>query len=113
MPREFITYLEDIEKAIGFIKEFSEGLSSEDFRKDLKSQHAILRNLQIIGEATKNIPDHIRNRKPDIEWRKIAGFRDFLVHAYFEVDLEIVWEVIQEKIPDLDKAVSDLLQELS
>lgn len=61
----------------------------------------MVRNLEVIGEAVKNLPDEARARHPEIEWRKIASLRDMLIHAYFDVDLEIVWDVVTNKIPDL------------
>jgi uncharacterized protein with HEPN domain len=62
---------------------------------------AVLRNIELIGEAAKNLPDDVRSKMPDIEWRKIAGMRDWLSHVYFHVDPDIVWDVVEMKIPQL------------
>jgi uncharacterized protein with HEPN domain len=67
---------------------------------------AVVRNLEIIGEAAKMIPDSIRVQYPNIEWKKISGLRDILAHHYFEVDLDIVWDIIQNKLPELERDLS-------
>ena len=72
---------------------------------------AVLRNIEIIGEATKNLPDDARARMPGIEWKKIAGMRDWLSHVYYRVDPDIVWEVVDTKIPELLRAVQGFKDE--
>ncbi len=81
------------------------------FLKDELRQDAVVKNLEVIGEAVKNIPDDLKNRKPEIEWKKIAGLRDILTHGYFGINLEIVWDIIVNKIPDLKRNITDLLSE--
>jgi len=111
MPRDFKVYLEDVLEAAGKIRGYTADLSYSDFEKDSKTVDAVIRNLEIIGEAVKHLPQELRSRHTDIEWRKVAGLRDVLSHAYFEVDLGIVWEVVSTKLPTLESRVAGILQE--
>ncbi len=112
MPREYKAYLKDILEAIRKIEKYTENLSFDDFDGDELIQDGVVRNLEIVGEAVKNIPDEIKNRKSDTEWKKIAGLRDILTHAYFGVDMDIVWDVVKDKIPELKKEISEILSEI-
>ncbi len=111
MPRDYRVYLEDIIHAIGKIRRYTDGFSCESLAKDDKTLDAVVRNLEVIGEATKQMPGEIRARHPDVEWKKMAGLRDILIHAYFGIDVEIVWDVIQDKLPVLDRQVQVILAE--
>ena len=110
MPRDSTVYLKDILQAIKRIKAYTEGLSFEDFRKNQLVQDAVLRNLEIIGEAVKHVPGELQKKYPSVEWKKIAGLRDILIHAYFGVDHDIVWDVIVNKIPALKERISLMLK---
>jgi uncharacterized protein with HEPN domain len=88
-------------------------MNFENFVADDRTFDAVIRNLQIIGEAVKNIPDDVRELNPEMEWRKIAGLRDILAHAYFQIEDEIIWDVVQNKIPALLGVVSQLLEGMS
>jgi uncharacterized protein with HEPN domain len=103
MPRDFEVYLEDIRQAISKIQNYTAGLTRDAFDQDDKTIDAVIRNLQIIGEAAKVIPESVRAAYPNVEWKKIAGLRDILAHQYFEVDLDIIWDVLQSKLPELDR----------
>ena len=110
MPRDYKVFLKDIANAIERIEEYTVKLSYEDFYKNRLVQDAVVRNLEIIGEAVKHLPDDIQRKYPDIEWKKIAGLRDILIHAYFGVDHEIVWDVIKNKVPELKKQISEIIR---
>ena len=112
MPRDYKIYLNDLLEAIGKIEHYTRGLTYGQFIDDPKTIDAVIRNLEIIGEAIKHIPESIRTRRPDVEWKKIAGLRDMLAHAYFGVDLEIVWDVLMNKLPVLRKQIQDMMPEM-
>ena len=109
MPRDYVTYLDDIENSILRINSYIQDMNYESFVLDIKTQDAVIRNLEIIGEAVKSLPsDFINKKEKNIPWNKIAGIRDILIHAYFNVDLQIIWDVIQNKLVDLKEACSRL-----
>lgn len=111
MPREYRDYLEDISNSIRKIEVFTRNMTFEEFKKDEKTRDAVLRNLEVIGEAVKNLPDEIKDNNPNIDWKGISGLRDILSHAYFGVDDDIIWDIIQNKIPQLEEKVDVLIEE--
>ncbi len=112
MPRDYKIYLNDLLEAIDKIEAYTCGITYEQFVDDAKTTDAVIRNLEIIGEATKHIPEPVRVRRPDVEWKKIAVLRDMLVHAYFGVDLEIVWDVLKNKLPVLHEQIQGMMSEM-
>ena len=112
MSRSLLPYLEDILNAIGKIERYSQNLTHEKFIADDRTFDAVSHNLQIIGEAVKNIPQPIREEYPQIEWRKIAGLRDLIAHAYFAIDDEIIWDIIQNKLNELYECVTTIKDSL-
>jgi len=93
-------------------EEFIQGLSYEAFISDKKTFNAVVRSIEVIGEAVKNIPDSIRSRYSDIPWKEMAGMRDKLIHFYFGVDQEAVWVTVKERIPTIRPIFEKILQDL-
>lgn len=104
MPKDSEVYFEDIRIAIAKIERYTKGFQYAQFAMDTLVADAVIRNLEIIGEAAKNIP--ATRRTADVEWKKIAGLRDILIHAYSGVNLAIVWDIVEHKLPELKKAVA-------
>ena len=109
MSRDPLLFLEDIRESCAKIMRYTHDLSSEQFISDEKTIDAVVRNLAIIGEGVKKLPAALRKRYPDVEWRKIAGLRDMVVHEYFGIDEDIIWDIIQNKIPTLLQAVERIM----
>ncbi|MBI5353180.1 MAG: DUF86 domain-containing protein [Chloroflexi bacterium] len=101
MSRDESLYLADIVECCEKVLKFTKGMAYKDFVHDDLHFDAVLRNLEIIGEAVKHIPEEIRKAYPHITWRKIAGFRDIVAHNYFGVSDEIVWDIVENIIPAL------------
>ncbi len=110
MPRDSSVYLEDILEAVARIRRYTRGLSREAFADDERTLDAVVRNLEVIGEAVKQLPADVRSREPTVEWQKIAGLRDILIHQYFGIDVEILWDVVENKLPGLEAAVRFILR---
>ena len=94
-------FLLDIQEAIRRIKSYTHEMRYEEFLTDTRTQDAVIRNLEIIGEATKKLSIELRNRHPNVPWKEIAGTRDRLIHNYFGVDIEIVWQIVITELSDL------------
>ncbi len=110
MSRDYKVYLEDILQAVSKIRQFTAGLTLSTFSQDVKTLDAVVRNLEIIGEAVKHLPEDVRTRSQDVDWRKIAGLRDILIHEYFGVNVEVIWDIVQQKLPQLEQTARDLLK---
>ena len=109
MNEKFLIHIKDINKAINSIKKFTEGMNFEQFKNDDKTSSAVIRKFEIIGEASKNLPNSVKEKYPKIPWKDIAGMRDKLIHAYSEVDLNLVWKTIQKRLPELQAFLNDVL----
>jgi uncharacterized protein with HEPN domain len=105
MLRDYKAYINDILEAIDRIESYTTNLTFDNFSESRLYQDAIVRNLEIIGEAVKRLPKELIEKYPDMEWKKIAGLRDILIHAYFGIDIEIVWDVVENKIPELKNQI--------
>lgn len=108
MQTNFKVYFEDILKAVSNIEEYIDSLGFDEFKANKLVRDAVIRNLEIIGEAAKNVPKEIQRNYSEIEWREIAGLRDILIHRYFEVNMRIIWDIVKNKLPDLRKKVSKI-----
>ena len=106
--RDYRDSLADIVNAIKDIDGFVEGIDFESFIKDREKLYATVYCLQVIGEAVKNIPEEIRGKYQEIPWRRIAGMRDRLIHGYFTVDFERVWETIKRDLPLLNETITKI-----
>lgn len=100
--------VEDILTCIRNIQTYIYNMNYEEFSQDQKTIDAVARNLEIIGEASKNIPEDIKEKYNDIVWYRIEGLRNRIIHAYFDVDLKIIWRIAQDEIPDLQKQMSEI-----
>ena len=109
MSREHRLFLDDMLKACDKVMRFTQGASIEQFRADEKTFDAVMRDLEIIGEAAKHIPDEMRRQHPEIHWRQISGFRDIVAHEYFGLDMEVVWDVVTRQVPTLHNQLKRLL----
>ena len=108
MQRELKTYTEDIITSIKKIEKYCTGMTKEDLIKNELGQDAVVRNLEVIGEAVKKTPDDMRSSYSEIPWKKIAGLRDILIHEYFGINMNIVWDIIENKLKPLKAAVLDM-----
>jgi len=105
-------FLDDILKAINKINLYINDLSYEQFQKDVKTVDAVIRNLEIIGEAVKNLPSDIITMNPDVNWRGATAMRDRLIHGYFGVDVSILWETVTTDLSELKKQIRKIWDEL-
>lgn len=108
-PRDWRFRVEDILEAIAKIQSYTEGMTRDGWIKDDKTFDAVVRNLEIIGEAAKNINREVQERTPDIPWSEMKGIRDVLAHQYFGVDRDVIWETIQNDLSGLAKKLKVLL----
>lgn len=110
--REFADFVIDINNCIRNIENFTKGFDFENFSKDQKTIYAVVRALEIIGEATKNIPAPVKRNHPEIPWKDMLEMRNKLIHEYFGVNIKVVWKTIKEDIPFLKEKIGKLMDEL-
>ena len=108
-----LDYIDDMLEAAQKIEKYTDGMSHEEFVSDEKTVDAVLRNLEILGEASKLITEDVREHAPEIPWSEMAGMRDKLIHGYATIDLDIVWQTVTEEVPQLRSKLDELLMELA
>jgi len=108
-----IEYISDILEAAKRIQDYISGMDYQTFLADLKTRDAVIRNLEVIGEASKNINDDFRNQNPEVQWKEMAGMRDKLIHHYFGINFEVVWTIIKTELPVVDKKLNRILARIA
>jgi len=111
MKRSIKLYLQDIWESILAIEEYTDRLSEDAFYSDRQVQDAVIRRLEIIGEAVKNMDEDFRDKYPQIPWKKIAGMRDIIAHEYFGVRLDRIWDTVRKDLPDLKNKIRIIMEE--
>lgn len=112
MNRGVNLFIEDIVDSIELVEKYIGDTSKEKLENNQKLKDSIVRRLEIIGEAVKNIPDDFREKYPEVPWKKIAGFRDIIIHTYFDIDSDILWDIIKKDLPDLKQNIQKIKKEL-
>jgi hypothetical protein len=108
--RDYRLFIKDILVSIGNIQEYTSNMNFEDFCKDGKTIDAVMMKIGIIGEAVRNIPEDVKNKYPEVPWTKLKNMRNTLIHRYFDVDCELLWQSITKEIPDLRRQIADVLE---
>ena len=108
--RDYLAYLNDIYEAINKGISFIDKMSYEDFSKDEKTQYALIRAIEVIGEASNRIPPEIKTKSQEIPWREMGGMRNLLIHDYFGVNTQVVWETAKKDLPELKNKIQELIQ---
>lgn len=106
--RDYRDYVKDILDSINDAEEFAKEMGFSDFKKDKKTINAVVRSIEVIGEATKKIPKSLRKKFPSVPWKKMTGMRDKLIHEYFGIDVEILWQVVKKDLPQIKPFILEL-----
>ena len=110
MSRDYRLYLDDMCAAAEKVLRYTRGIGLVAFLSDEKTFDAVVRNLEVLGEAAKHVPPEVRKRYPEVAWRRIAGLRDVVAHEYFGIDEDIVWDIIENQVPELLAQVRQILE---
>lgn len=112
MKKDPLVFLRHILESIGRIEEFTKGATKEEFLKSIQLQDSVIRRIEIIGEATKNLPTEFQKEYDEVAWSKMARTRDKLIHGYFGVDLKMAWDIVKNDLPELKAKVQKILAEI-
>jgi len=110
--RDYRDYLRDMLESVDDIESFIGGMSFEEFKRDKKTLNAVVRSIEVVGEAAKKIPRALRDRHKEIPWKEMAAMRDKLTHEYFGIDVEILWKTAKDDIPPLRQPIQNFLKEI-
>lgn len=103
-------FIEDMLEAISKVEQFTQGSHEEGFERNALVSSAVIRQLEVLGEAAANVPETVRADYPDIPWRRIVGLRNMLIHVYFQVDLSIIWQIITVNLPETKEQLEEMLK---
>lgn len=109
MKKNPVVFLDHVLNSIKLLEEYTQSLSFDDFKSDYEKQDAVIRRLEVIGEAVRNLPEEFVEKYPNIPWRDIMDFRNVLIHQYFDVNIERVWETVQRDLPELKKKIQSIV----
>ncbi len=112
MTRSVLIVLEDMLESADQLRQYTADITFNEFAKNCMIQDAVVRRLEIIGEAAKGVPDEFRKKYPDVPWRDVAGARDILIHEYFRVDLELAWDMVKKDVPAFSTRIAQILSDL-
>jgi len=107
--REWRLYVEDVQESLGRIQEYVEGMTFEQFRGDNKTVDAVTRNFEIIGEASKFIPETVKEANPDVDWQGLVGLRNRIAHEYFVISVSVIWHIIEKELPAFEEQMKKIL----
>jgi uncharacterized protein with HEPN domain len=113
VKREYLDYVADIQEAVSSILVFTDSMTWEQFAADRKTQYAVVRAFEILGEAAKKVPMSVRKRHAGVPWKQMAGMRDKLIHEYFGVNYQVLWKTVQTDIPSLQPRIAKALEQES